>query len=310
MAVKALGFFHQPSISVVGLPTEGNWYSTFPRRYARRRLSSGHELEIGTAGFFGIQFPAGPNGGPSTQAEELQFASAVLCAFHSALFRKDRISIPWAVPSFLDVFSLYSLEQGPAAFGSQRGGHYATLQITGSKSSLDHILLDPIAEVEFTTVEYAFDIMEQLVAHPTTGAVTHAALYLRSEAARAEHDYSLALILAWASIEGLVYELWGEFVCDSVGLDNPDAKRRKTRLSDSRTYSTSVVIEILRERGVLAPHVYVDLNDARGARNAWIHERRPSSPEVVVSALRGLQALHKARNLPLGLNHGAVKEIF
>ena len=77
-----------------------------------------------------------------------------------------------------------------------------------------------------------------------------------------------ALNDGWVVIEQIINLLWDKHIASII--ETP----RKNRLSDSRTYTTAVRIEVLYISGVLSKHLYEALNIARQHRNDLAHRAK------------------------------------
>jgi len=118
---------------------------------------------------------------------------------------------------------------------------------------------------------------------------------LPSLVAGAYYNYSRrqpaeALMDAWIVAEQILDSMWTEYVSGLEGA------KRKTRLEDSRTYSASVRIEVLRTAGVTDEDMYEDLHQARKARNDLAHRALIDKE----AALQGMCAMRRLIKLVCG----------
>lgn len=112
-------------------------------------------------------------------------------------------------------------------------------------------------------------------------------LIQRASFAFQTHDYEAALIDYWAVSERLISELWTAYRSDLAGRQAVDAGRR-SRLTDTRTFTIAVVSEILAIEDVIAMDLYEELCQVRKARNDWIHgaaDRVPRSVALIATSV-------------------------
>lgn len=95
------------------------------------------------------------------------------------------------------------------------------------------------------------------------------------------YNISETVLSSWIVCEALVSARWDEYVMEL-------APERKKRLNDTRTYSASVRLEVLRTVGALDDECYTLLHQARAARNDLAHNVRVTVEKaaVCVSAMR------------------------
>ncbi len=109
-------------------------------------------------------------------------------------------------------------------------------------------------------------------------------------------QYSESLIDSWIVIEQILDYLWSNYCSSFVDV------ARKDRLSDTRTYSASVRIEILHSIDLISKDLYISFNRARKNRNDLAHRARISleMANECIDALRQVieeicgQAVYKA----------------
>lgn len=94
---------------------------------------------------------------------------------------------------------------------------------------------------------------------------------------------SEALVDAWVVTEQLLDSLWEQYV-------EPFDVQRRTRLSDERTYTAAVQIELLRTAGVIEPELYNMLQKARKHRNNLAH-RAVVSLDTALETLQGMKTM-------------------
>lgn len=116
-------------------------------------------------------------------------------------------------------------------------------------------------------------------------------VFLPACTAFASQEWERALILGWTSIELIIEVIWYQRVVSGSHVDGITKKRRKTFLSDTRTWSSSTRIELLWQIGVLTDEIYELVDKARTARNTFVHSAKACVPEEARSAIKGTLAL-------------------
>lgn len=95
-----------------------------------------------------------------------------------------------------------------------------------------------------------------------------------------------ALTCLWTSIEQLVSRLWRIEVEERASGDG--VPQRSGFLKDYRVWTTSARIELLFQKGIINTALYCSLNEARRARNNFIHRGDQPDLAAATSALNGL----------------------
>lgn len=95
-----------------------------------------------------------------------------------------------------------------------------------------------------------------------------------------------ALTCLWTSIEQLVSRLWRIEVEDKASGDG--VPQRSGFLKDYRVWTTSARIELLFQKEIINTELYCSLNDARRARNNFIHRGDQPDLSAATSALSAL----------------------
>jgi hypothetical protein len=94
---------------------------------------------------------------------------------------------------------------------------------------------------------------------PATPALVAGAYFMYSR-----RSYTEAVVNAWMVIEQVLHSAWRTY------LGTLESTRRQ-RLSDHRTYSAAVKVEVMLTAGVLEETVYEAINAARKIRNGLLH---------------------------------------
>ncbi|MNV29745.1 hypothetical protein D3C71_1209820 [compost metagenome] len=101
-----------------------------------------------------------------------------------------------------------------------------------------------------------------------------------------------ALTCLWTSIEQLVSRLWRVEVEAKASTDG--VPQRSGFLKDYRVWTTSARIELLFQKKVIDAELYCSLNEARKARNNFIHSGDQPDLPAATAALNGLFYLMSA----------------
>ncbi|WP_273732535.1 hypothetical protein [Mycolicibacterium septicum] len=98
-------------------------------------------------------------------------------------------------------------------------------------------------------------------------------LFHRASKAFQDHDHSLSLINNWTVIERLLNDLWGQLQSDYKTRDGVAflSRERLQRLQDGRTFTASVMSEMLSFLDYLPRENYDDMTKIRKTRNEWMH---------------------------------------
>lgn len=95
-----------------------------------------------------------------------------------------------------------------------------------------------------------------------------------------------ALTCLWTSIEQLVSRLWEAEVAGKASTEG--VPRRGGFLKDYRVWTTSARIELLFQKKIVDAELYCSLNEARKARNDFVHSGEQPSLSATTAALSGL----------------------
>ena len=134
---------------------------------------------------------------------------------------------------------------------------------------------------------------ERYVAHHKSGLALSKKLpgnlptvFLPACTAYSNEKWERSLILGWTTIELVIEQLWKDKVLAGPPIPGITMKRRKGFLSDTRTWSSSTRIERLWQQGHISDELYALTDQARAARNSFIHSAKESSPESAKSAIQ------------------------
>jgi hypothetical protein len=105
-----------------------------------------------------------------------------------------------------------------------------------------------------------------------------------------KHQWAEALVFIWTSIEQLLSHIW----VSEVIKKKPSGEvipNRIAFLKDNRTWSTSAKVELLYQNDLIGSEEYRLLNNARKARNDFVHEGNKPIQENAESALDALLSI-------------------
>jgi hypothetical protein len=149
------------------------------------------------------------------------------------------------------------------------------------------------ATISIDTVTKSYELLENILKHPSEDALDLIHLYIRSCKAYEDHDFGLCLITSWGIVEKLLDFYWEGYLdhLNSARLALPGKQKflnkdRRKILTDGRDYSASVITEILSLNGVIPGSLYVEISQVRQARNRWIHGLESVSSDTAGAAIR------------------------
>jgi hypothetical protein len=285
----------------------------------RSILSSGIRVRVLREGIFifdfsswepGCPLPSEPFPGFETLASvalrRAAFMNAHLACLYTAIARlQTQASIPMVVtPS--DLIGLNSFEDSSPSLnpgGTSDFSLLAALYVLArfpstyspdilSSSSLRRLRFRVYA-VEIETLKESFRLLDTIIARRDSEHLLDMVdLYLRGWRAYQDHNYSLCLMTMWTITEQLIQELWKRYIGDNRERDlggdvvNFITGSRQKILTDSRSFTASVISEILSFTGRIPFELYQELTKARKARNDWVHDLNPVSHEAASGAAK------------------------
>ncbi len=117
-------------------------------------------------------------------------------------------------------------------------------------------------------------------------------LYAHSIHALDDHNYGLAVSLAWTVTEKLLLKMWHAYVDTNRqrtigGVQVPfiNEERKKVLLAKGGSYTASVKSEILSLLDVLPFDIYGDMKTVRQGRNDWMHSLKPATLKTARQAV-------------------------
>jgi hypothetical protein len=165
-------------------------------------------------------------------------------------------------------------------------GHSASLHSTlrdRSASSLDNIRLLDLKPTIISDLEKAVKRGRRIVSKcdPLSHEIVLSGCSHFVSGALAE-----ALTCLWTSIEQLVSRLWRVEIVEKAPTDG--VPQRGGFLKDYRVWTTSARIELLFQKKIIDAETYSSLNEARKARNNFVHSGAQPHLLATTSALSGL----------------------
>jgi hypothetical protein len=115
-------------------------------------------------------------------------------------------------------------------------------------------------------------------------------LLLKGVTGIARRDWSAGLSNLWIVIEQIMSHIWDvEIIKTAEASGSP--RSRRDQLSDNRTWTAAVKLEMLHQKGHLDAPTLNELSVARKARNDLSHEGHTPSEDAALAALSGVLRL-------------------
>lgn len=115
-------------------------------------------------------------------------------------------------------------------------------------------------------------------------------LLLKGVTGIARRDWSSGLSNLWIVIEQIVSHVWDQKIIGQAVTDGAP-KSRRDQLSDNRTWTVAVKLEVLHQSGFFDATALQDLSAARKARNDLAHEGQTPSEASAMAAFSALRHL-------------------
>ena len=136
--------------------------------------------------------------------------------------------------------------------------------------------------VSVEVINESLDLLDKILEHPSEYILLLLDMYAHASKAHEERNYGFSLIICWTIAEKLLQELWKRFIDDQKKVQiETDGKKipiidaeRKKLLEDGRSFTSSVIAEILTFREIISFPTYKIISKVRKTRNAWIHGLR------------------------------------
>ncbi len=318
--LNSLGYFHWPVIWVGSSPISDG--AVDARRLSdtvyRKILDSGVEVKVSRDGMFAFRLSDWAGGrypplrerlgsGVSAtafdpaemRAQRGRLLNAYLACFYTALWRRQDATLKRMVVSPDEIVQIKLLNDESEHI--TRDERFQALLEARNPAFVKHWSPPPevdwrfgnrVMVVQVETVEESFAMLDRLLLQPDEDALTLADLYARAAKYHEERNHDVCLITSWAIIERLLNRLWEEYIDDNRrrkvgGEEAPFINQaRKRSLTEGQNFTASVVTEILSLVERLPLDLYQEVSVVRRARNGWIHNLEPVSPEVSGKAIR------------------------
>lgn len=157
----------------------------------------------------------------------------------------------------------------------------------GAIADKDFLVRSPHA-LKLNVIERSLQSFRAILAHEKAEIVPLACELLTKsyQAFFVDDDDDWALIIAWTAIESIIADVGNTLLennrvrKDSSGTEHPFVnKTRRETLSDTRSFTSSVRIELLSFLGAIDIVLYEKITRVRKSRNAWVHRLEHVTPE-------------------------------
>lgn len=301
------GFYHDPPIFIAETPIAEDRqtidFDLFSRNVFQNKLSTGLEMKATVDGLFafnfqdmsGYTYPADENytvtrfnHTADILIKRTRLMNAFLAFFYTQELKRDNFSRERMVVTPELTIAMDSL--GPMSsqgYGNQRVSHLTQSRFPSTYRqdipySMDNRIMMRGVPVSVEVVEAAVTDLEKLARVYGDEGILLVDLHLRASKAYQDHDHSLSLINNWTIIERLLNELWSRLQVDYETRDGTQfiSKERRKRLQDGRTFSASVMSEMLSFLDYLPKDIYDDMSKIRKTRNEWMHGLKIVGPDT------------------------------
>ncbi|MEV0670445.1 hypothetical protein [Mycobacterium sp. NPDC050441] len=306
------GFYHDPPLFLVKNPIGEDRlsvdFSTFSDEAYREKIAHGLDIMATVEGLIAFDFSdlreytwenADDNSPNSfdNQAEVVVRRTRAMNAFVAFLYTQEIINAKYARERMVITPDLTipmdKLDpKASKSFSSQRVSHlsmssYPDTYRPAIPYPFDSRLSTRGAPVSADVVKDAADDLNRLIAEHGSEGVLLVDLFLRASKAFQDHDHSLSLINSWTVIERLLNDLWGQLRSDYKTRDGVPfiSGDRLRRLQDGRTFTASVISEILSFLDYLPKDIYDDMTKIRKTRNEWMHGLKVADAYIAEMAI-------------------------
>jgi hypothetical protein len=204
--------------------------------------------------------------------------NAHLACIYSMVAEDKKLAIDKMAISPSDLIVHSSIDASDAGFSGGMLGYEAMLGTLPS-DRFDERIRSRYITIDIASLELALAKLDQVVTNNLTFAPELVEMILRGCKFYESFNFSSCLISCWAVIEKLVTVEWEKFVkqnetrvFDGETVQFLSGNRRDSLLSDNRTYSAAVRLEILSLNNGIPHDLYIDTSKVRKARNRWMHE--------------------------------------
>ena len=293
---KIWGFYHDPPIWIesepIGLdeePVPLNAFSEMQEEVLRINITDRLEFRATREGLFAFDFSNWPEMLPTDEMDQFFFE-------HQVSSKLAQVSMMNAFLAFVytfefqrgvhrmrmlvapdDLLWFFTFDGRPMTLTVRLNSLFQSSDPAtynpGIPTKHDPRLLLRQQTIPVAIIENAVAALGDLISRFESDGAQLADLFLRASKEYQEYDYPAAMITNWAITEKMLQELWEKYLADNRTRDgevfiNSD---RKKRLQDGRTYSASVLIELLSLLEIIDSSLFSKLMEVRKMRNDWIH---------------------------------------
>jgi len=313
MISNAAGYYLWPPVWVgsrAPTPITHETVTLLGEEVFRTTLTAGISVKVLRGGMFLFDFTVWPQGKALPEGTESNFDESAKVVLHRVAVLNAHLACLYTALGHLqgfchdkmalspgDLIASKSLDEKGIGFGDARTVWMALAKYPGTYAAGLPIEFDlrmsfRTLVIDIPTVKGSFELLDSILRHHAPHALLIADLHTRSCKAYEDHNYALCLITAWAIIERLLQTLWRRYLDErreeqiggtTVTFINAN---RKSRLTESRDFTASVISEILSLTERLPFSLYGDLLKIRKVRNDWIHDLEPVSRETAALAIQ------------------------
>lgn len=295
---NVIGFYHDPPIFLQENPVDSASrtvaFERFNQEVVREKLNADLEMRATVEGLFAFDF-SGSSGGSadsSTEPMDKLFAAmaeltlprtrimnAYLAFFYTHMFLIDHRNLDRMVVTPELTIPMPALDNDDSqTFGNLRVSHLALSRYPSTYSSSHPYSTDSRITMRGSPISADVvraagrDLSALIGAHGDEGVLL-ADLYLRASKAYEDHNHSLSLIINWTIIERVVNDLWQRMLKDFESHQGGSfiTKKRRDILEDGRSFTVSVMTEMLSFLNYIPKDIYDDMSTVRKIRNKWMH---------------------------------------
>lgn len=296
---STFAIYHDPPLWIGSSPV--NWeqpvsvdFDSFNNEVVRRTLAGGIKLRVSVEGMISFDFAAwlpgrrppmengimhDMEGAANAAISRTYVMNAYLAFFYSRRILEERHGTERMVVTPELVIPVDQLDTlGGSSFNNARVTELVMSRHPTTYGPLGVMrLMHRDGPVPATVAEHAADDLANLMSQNTVEDIFLVDLFLRASKAYQDHNFSLSVITYWAVVEKLINVLWVRLQVDNKERDGKvfiDGARKK-RLMDGRTFSASVMSEMLSFADYISHETYTDLSAIRKVRNDWMHSLKP-----------------------------------
>ncbi len=149
----------------------------------------------------------------------------------------------------------------------------------------------PRRVLELDVIEHSLALLDEILSAKDTALIQIIEAAYLAACRCNENRYGEAITLAWGVCEQLLSFAWQALLDDTKPVGRM-SKKRKDKLT-GRDYKISVITEILELNNRIDHDLYLFLDDARKARNAWAHQLSVPTRDDVSKAIQAVERLFR-----------------